>query len=108
MGEWLRVADEISSGHPALPGHFPDRPIAPGAVLLARLERAAAQLRPGRRVIGVDRGKFIAPLPIGAAFEIELADKGEDALSARVEWRGDLLFSGTLRLAPAAGGSRTP
>ena len=51
----------VPASHPSLPGHFPDRPIVPGVVLLdfiaAALERAGAG-----RIAQISAVKFIAPL----------------------------------------------
>jgi 3-hydroxyacyl-[acyl-carrier-protein] dehydratase len=50
----------IAADHPALPGHFPARPIVPGVVLLdqAQLQIEAAT---GVRVCGVAMAKFVSP-----------------------------------------------
>ena len=51
----------IDAAHPALPGHFPGRPLVPGVVLL---EQVALALRSWRqqRMVRVVEAKFIAPL----------------------------------------------
>lgn len=94
----MRVADRISPDHPALRGHFPGRPIAPAVVLLQHLEESVESLWPDLRVIGLDRGKFIAPAPLGREFEIDLQPLGADQVSAKV-WVGQsAIFSGVLRV----------
>jgi 3-hydroxymyristoyl/3-hydroxydecanoyl-(acyl carrier protein) dehydratase len=50
----------IAADHPCLDGHFPGAPIVPGVVLLDRVVAAVAA--EGRRVTGVIRCKFMAPL----------------------------------------------
>lgn len=51
----------VAADHPALPGHFPGRPIVPGVLLLDRVI-AALQQRTGRCVAGLRRVKFTSAL----------------------------------------------
>jgi 3-hydroxymyristoyl/3-hydroxydecanoyl-(acyl carrier protein) dehydratase len=96
----------IASDHPALPGHFPGRPIVPGVLLLDQLTRhvAAALDRP---VIGLLQVKFSASLLPDeiaharfecsaqfVAFEVHATRQGQDTM----------LASGRLDLSPQAGG----
>lgn len=64
----------IEAAHPALPGHFPGRPVAPGVVLLQRVATALRQWR-DRRMTRVD-AKFLAPLPPERDARIELEGEG--------------------------------
>jgi 3-hydroxyacyl-[acyl-carrier-protein] dehydratase len=78
---WLNPA-----GFPAdsrcLDGHFPGRPIVPGAVTLAFL---AARLAEDGRAIGrVDRMKFRRILGPGVPFDVYLTHAGGQT---RAEWR---------------------
>jgi 3-hydroxymyristoyl/3-hydroxydecanoyl-(acyl carrier protein) dehydratase len=63
--------------HPALPGHFPGRPIVPGVLLLASVEdmlRAA-----GLRVIACATAKFLAPVLPDQMLDIRAdVDEGAD------------------------------
>jgi 3-hydroxymyristoyl/3-hydroxydecanoyl-(acyl carrier protein) dehydratase len=53
----------IEADHPSLPGHFPDRPIVPAAVLLNRVLECAAVYFGGEvHVGGIDHVKFLEPL----------------------------------------------
>lgn len=91
----------IAADHPALAGHFPGRPVVPGAVLLDTVI-AAAEARTELRIGEVVRMKFHRPLGPETAFTIRLetGDDGRIAVSCRA---GDEpLLSGVLRAAPAA------
>jgi 3-hydroxyacyl-[acyl-carrier-protein] dehydratase len=53
----------IGESHPALPGHFPNRPIVPGVVLLDHVVASAEEwLRQRVRVDAIKQVKFLAPL----------------------------------------------
>ncbi|MFC7543328.1 hypothetical protein ACFQU2_33000 [Siccirubricoccus deserti] len=56
----------VPAEHPALPGHFPGRPIVPGVLLLDAVLQAVAAAEPGRgRPSLVARAKFPAPVAPG-------------------------------------------
>lgn len=88
----MRVEDEISPEHPALPGHFPGRPIVPGALLLARVCRAVTAAY-GCPVKAVPAAKFLAPLRPAERFEIRLERAGNDVVRFRVV-RGETAIAG--------------
>ncbi len=53
----------ISAGHPALPGHFPGRPVVPGVVLLDRvLDAVEAQYGQALGALRLPQVKFMQPL----------------------------------------------
>ena len=95
----IRTSDEIGAAHPALAGHFPGRPIVPGALLLARV--AAAAERGFGAVRGVPTAKFLAPLRPGERFEIEL-EAAAAAVRFRVVRGTTPIAAGTLQLARVA------
>jgi len=69
----------VPADHPALPGHFPGRPIVPGVLLLDAVLRVVAAAesgrgRPGRLV----RAKFPAPVAPGSEVAVTLAPRGAD------------------------------
>ncbi|KGI76826.1 hydroxymyristoyl-ACP dehydratase [Oleiagrimonas soli] len=51
----------MGADHPALPGHFPGRPLVPGVVLLDELA-ALLQRERGWRLARIVDAKFVAPL----------------------------------------------
>jgi 3-hydroxymyristoyl/3-hydroxydecanoyl-(acyl carrier protein) dehydratase len=78
----------IAPGHPALPGHFPGRPIVPGVVILdqvlAAIESTHGRLGPLR----LPQVKFMQPLLPGQVARIVLeepAATGADTAASR--WR---------------------
>jgi 3-hydroxymyristoyl/3-hydroxydecanoyl-(acyl carrier protein) dehydratase len=66
----------VGADHPMLAGHFPGRPIVPGAWLLAWVVAAATRRLQAegeaRAVAGVKRVKFLRPLAPNQTFECEL------------------------------------
>ncbi len=57
----IQTTFRIDASHPALPGHFPGRPIVPGVVLLDRLADAV-QREWGMRIGKLPQIKFLRPL----------------------------------------------
>lgn len=68
----------IAADAPCLDGHFPGRPIVPGAILLAHAADALAQR--GMTIAAVRRMKFRAPLLPERDFALAVAPKGADAV----------------------------
>jgi len=84
----------VDPDHPALPGHFPGRPVVPGVVLLEAVLEAAAELLGREPVVAqLAQAKFLAPLLPGQDASIELALLG-DALDFRVLRAGAPLAQG--------------
>lgn len=87
----------IAATHPALPGHFPDDPVVPGAILLERAATAAE--RAWRvRIVGVTQAKFLRPLRPEQEAQLTLRRETQ-----RAQWRilrsGELVASGVFELA---------
>lgn len=72
----------IAPDHPALPGHFPGRPIVPGVLVLDHVI-ACVRERTGRDVVRVPRVKFAAPLLPGEVARVEFTQR-EGSLSFKV------------------------
>jgi acyl-coenzyme A synthetase/AMP-(fatty) acid ligase len=65
-----KTTQTISSGHPALPGHFPGNPLVPGVVILARVAEAIRTTFPQIELGTLTSARFHAPLKPGKAFSI--------------------------------------
>ena len=81
----------ISPDHPSLPGHFPDKPIVPGVVLLERVIEAIEAAQGPLPPLRLPQVKFIAPLLPGQVTRIEL-DGHAPRWKFRV-WRDDELLA---------------
>lgn len=82
----------IGADHPALPGHFPGKPIVPGVVILDHVQQAIERERGAIAVpIKLAQVKFVQPLLPGqdAEIAIEPAVRG---WKFRVQ-RGDALIA---------------
>ena len=84
----------VAGDHPALPGHFPGRPIVPGVVILDRVQQAIEREREHGALaapIKLAQVKFVQPLlpEQDAEIAIEQAPRG---WKFRVR-RGDVLIA---------------
>lgn len=75
----------LPADHPALPGHFPGRPIVPGVLLLDAVMQAIAE-RDGAAPTQLLHAKFTAPVGPGEAVALTLGAprSGRVAFSAHV------------------------
>lgn len=98
MVEWSVPAD-----HPALPGHFPGRPIVPGVVLLGWvLEQARCRLEFGPGASRWQRIKFVQPVGPEQPIRLELdGDSGGFSFLIKLE-DGSLVARGQCRHAALA------
>ena len=62
----------IPADHPSLPGHFPDRPIVPGVVLLDRVIDAIEASQGSLPPLRLPQVKFLKPLLPGQPALVEL------------------------------------
>ena len=88
----------ISADHPALPGHFPGRPLVPAVVILDRvIEAAEAWCGPAFKLGGLPQAKFLAPLLPGEAATVTLVRR-DAMLDFTVHRATTLVSRGTLAL----------
>ena len=101
MNEY-RCSQQLSSGHPSLPGHFPERALVPGVVILDEVAAALQQWRPQTRLVGLTNTKFIAPLLPEQTVEIVLRQgKDEHAVDFECRDKEGRLAQGRLLLSTA-------
>jgi acyl-coenzyme A synthetase/AMP-(fatty) acid ligase len=92
----------IAADHPALPGHFPGRPIVPGVVLLdhALIALGAALNRPldGCRI---SSAKFLSPAAPGEPLDVAFETAASGSIRFTVSAGSREVASGVLSPAPA-------
>jgi 3-hydroxymyristoyl/3-hydroxydecanoyl-(acyl carrier protein) dehydratase len=94
----------IGADHPALPGHFPDRPVVPGVVLLDRVAAAIEHVH-GVRIAGFAQVKFLAPLLPEQDAEVHLDAEGT-FIHFRILHNAATLASGIAEIEAADGAAR--
>lgn len=85
---------EIAHDHPALPGHFPGRPVVPGVVVLGRVLEAIEAAHGPLGPLRLPQVKFVRPLLPGQAADIALDQAGEGRWRFRVTSAGGPVASG--------------
>jgi 3-hydroxyacyl-[acyl-carrier-protein] dehydratase len=89
----------IDANHPALPGHFPGRPIVPGVVLLdCVLIEAERWLQRAVQPSSLPNAKFTAPLLPEQDAELQLKLDGAE-LRFSLSRNGASLAQGSFRIA---------
>ena len=92
----------VAATHPALPGHFPGRPVVPGVVLLDEVVNAAeAWLHTTLHVRSLQQAKFTAPLLPDQSAELRLTLQGS-VLKFVITRAADAIARGVFEVAPEA------
>lgn len=66
----------VPFNHPSLAGHFPGRPVVPGALILEEVIRCAEEMDQGHgRISEVISAKFLTPLFPGESLALRFAKK---------------------------------
>ena len=86
----------VPADHPALPGHFPGRPIVPGVVLLDRAILYAASLAAGNGCWQIGNAKFLSPVSPGESLVFTLDVKASGSIAFRVRAGERDVASGSL------------
>lgn len=93
----------IAPDHPALPGHFPGRPIVPGVVILDHVLAAIESAHGPLGALRLPQVKFVQPLLPGQVARIEWdvvqGGEGGGRWRFRVLRDADLLASGEVAAA---------
>ena len=87
--------------HPALPGHFPGRPIIPGVVLLASVEDVLRDA--GLRVVEYTKVKFLTPALPDQTLSIRVDVEAHHAARFQICSSVQVFVSGNLRCADLEG-----
>lgn len=97
----FQSAFRIGNDHPALPGHFPGRPVVAGVVLLDRVVAAVAEWKRAR-VVGLPQVKFLRPLlpEEEALLRLDAAGKG---IRFHISHDGSAIATGQVEIAPGEG-----
>jgi len=93
----VQLSITIPVDHPSLAGHFPGRPIVPGAVILAEIVHAAPGALGAVHVTGFASVKFVRPLLPAQRGELSFTDKGNGSATFELTHNGERLASGQLR-----------
>lgn len=92
----IRTRFTIDASHPALPGHFPGRPVVPGVVLLDRVA-AAVEKEWSARIAKLPQVKFLRPLLPGEQAELVI-DRETELPRFVIRFGDDVVAKGILEI----------
>ena len=93
----------ISHGHPALPGHFPGRPVVPGVVVLDCVYAAIEATHGPLGATRLPQVKFVRPLSPGEPAQVVLEGAAPRGRFRVLCEDGTLVASGEVGSVEAAG-----
>ena len=75
----FEVRRAIRADHPCLPGHFPDKPLVPGVLILDAVLAALRARHKDCRLTAIPAVKFLQPLEPEQPFTIRFSANADDA-----------------------------
>ncbi len=93
----VKLTFKIPADHPSLEGHFPEYPIAPGALILQRLVVLANNAYPQCHIQGVFHAKFMHVLQPERLCEV-CFDKRENKLQFKAIVDGVIVSTGVFNV----------
>lgn len=120
-GEYVHCLKNVSITESFFQGHFPNRPVMPGVLIMEalaqacgilRLESEHATLGRGSRIylVGIDKGRFRKPVVTGDQIILKAnllrSHEGTWKFEARAEVEGDEVASAQMIFAPELGVER--
>ena len=87
---------EAPADHPAFAGHFPDKPILPGVVLLDRALLLAEAAFPDKTIRQIGNAKFLSPVAPGAHLRFSFHPGARGSIAFEVDCAGRVVASGGL------------
>lgn len=88
----------IKSSHPSLKGHFPDKPIVPGVVILDEVINIVKSLKPDFTIAAIPMVKFIHPLLPEQPVFVDIKEKNDTTISFNCSYNEIKLVTGQLIL----------
>lgn len=95
----------IPADHPCLAGHFRDRAIVPGVVLLDEAFALILATRPHQTVVGLPSVKFVQPVLAEQIVTVAQRETAERAIAFTCAVGSYVVLHGRLLLGPAVNGS---
>jgi len=121
-GKYIHGLKNVAITEPFFPGHFPNRPVMPGVLIMEALaqvcgililESERVILEPGSRFhfVGIDKGRFRKPVLAGDQIILKAKTlrslKGIWKFETRAEVDGDEVASAHIMIAPETRPERT-
>lgn len=86
----------VKTDHPALEGHFPGDPVAPGVVILDHILAVLGDELPLYQVMGIRKLKILRPLLLDRVCEVQWSDVRDGRLRFNGVQDGERIVEGTL------------